>query len=83
MQEVYKWKACLHVHGGQQEYGVNYWETYTPMVTWETVCFCMILSLIHKLDTLFTIETAYLQNPHPLYLAHCHHQRRRDSTPKR
>ena len=25
--EVYKWKARLNIHGGKQEYGVNYWET--------------------------------------------------------
>ena len=38
-QEVYKWKACLNVHGGQQEYGVHYWDTYAPVVTWQTVRF--------------------------------------------
>ena len=26
-QEVYKWKARLNVHGGQQEHGVHYWDT--------------------------------------------------------
>ena len=36
-QEVYKWKACLNMHGGQQEHGVHYWDTYTPVVTWQTV----------------------------------------------
>ena len=25
--EVYKWKARLNINGGQQEYGVNYFET--------------------------------------------------------
>ena len=32
-QEVYKWKAHLNVHGGQQEHGVHYWDTYAPVVT--------------------------------------------------
>jgi hypothetical protein len=32
--KVYKHKARLNIHGGQQEYGVNYWETYAPVVTW-------------------------------------------------
>ena len=36
-QEVYKWKARLNLHGGKQEYGLNYWETYSPVVTWTTV----------------------------------------------
>ena len=39
-QEVYKWKARLNVHGGQQEHGMHYWDTYAPVVTWQTaVCF--------------------------------------------
>ena len=45
-QEVYKWKARLNVHGGQQEHGVHYWDTYAPVVTWQTVCFFLILSLL-------------------------------------
>ena len=32
--QVYKWKERLNVHVGQQEYGVNYLETYSPVVTW-------------------------------------------------
>ena len=36
---MYKWKACLNVHGGQQEHGVHYWDTYAPVVTWQTLCF--------------------------------------------
>jgi hypothetical protein len=30
-KEVYKWKARLNIHGGQQEYGMNYWETFSPL----------------------------------------------------
>ena len=29
-QQVYKWKARLNVHRGQQEHGVHYWDTYAP-----------------------------------------------------
>ena len=46
-QEIYKWKAQLNVHGGQKEYGIHYWETYAPVVTWQTLRGFMILSLIH------------------------------------
>ena len=38
-QEVYKWKARLNVHEGQQEHGVHYWDTYAPVVTWQMVHF--------------------------------------------
>ena len=70
-QEVYKWKARLNVHGGQQEHGVHYWDTYTPVVTWQTVRFFLILSLLlgwrsRQLDFVM----AYCQAPAemPLYL---------------
>ena len=43
-QEVYKWKARLNVHGGQQVHGVHYCDTYAPVVTWQTVRFFLILS---------------------------------------
>jgi hypothetical protein len=33
-RKVYKWKARLNVHGGKQKFGVNYFETYAPVVTW-------------------------------------------------
>jgi hypothetical protein len=29
---IYKWKARLNSHGGQQEHGINFWETYSPVV---------------------------------------------------
>ena len=63
-QEVYKWKARLNMHGGQQEHGVHYWDTYTPVVTWQTVQFFLILSILLgwcrcQLDFVM----AYLQAP--------------------
>jgi hypothetical protein len=36
-QEVYKWKARLNIHGGKQEKGVNFWETYAPVATWAAI----------------------------------------------
>jgi hypothetical protein len=33
-QKVNKYKAHLNVHGGKQEYGINYFKTYAPVVTW-------------------------------------------------
>ena len=34
-----------------QQYGVNYWETYSPTVNWISVCFLMIVAEVLKLDT--------------------------------
>ena len=33
-RKVYKHKACLNIHGGQQQYGIHYTETYSPVVNW-------------------------------------------------
>ena len=70
-QEVYKWKAHLNVHGGQQEHGVDYWDTYAPVVTWQIVRLFLILSLLlgwqsRQLDFVM----AYPQAPAemPLYM---------------
>ncbi len=45
--EVYKHKARLNVHGGQQELGVNYWETYAPVVTWAAIRMILILVILY------------------------------------
>ena len=70
-QEAYKWKAQLNMHGRQQEHGVHYWDTYAPVVTWQTVRFFLILSILlgwcsRQLD----FVVAYPQAPAemPLYL---------------
>jgi hypothetical protein len=47
-QEPYKWKARLNVHGGKQEHGVNYWETYSPVVSWTTIRLYLTLSLLNN-----------------------------------
>ena len=59
------------MHGGQQEHGVHYWDTCGPVVTWQTVRFFLILSLLlgwrsRQLDFVM----AYPQAPAemPLYL---------------
>ena len=59
------------MHGGQQEYGIHYWETYEPVVTWQTIRIFMIIPLIqgwgsHKLNFVM----AYPPDPPetPLYM---------------
>ena len=48
---ILKHKARLCAHGGMQTWGVNYWETYAPVVNWLSVRMLMILSIIHDLET--------------------------------
>lgn len=43
---ILKRKARINVHGGHQQLGVNYWETYAPVVNWSTVRLTFILSLL-------------------------------------
>ena len=45
---VMKHKARLCAHGGMQQWGVDYWETYTPVVNWLCVRALLILSVVHK-----------------------------------
>ena len=70
-REVYKWKARLNIHGGQQEYGVNFWETYAPVVSWQTLRLFFIHSILkgwHSKQMDFVL--AYLHAPAevPLYM---------------
>ena len=47
-RQFYKWKARLNVHRGQQEYGVNYLETYLPVVPWFSIITLLTLAAINK-----------------------------------
>jgi hypothetical protein len=47
-QKVNKYKAHLNVHGGKQEYGINYFETYAPVVTWFSIWLLFVLSILNK-----------------------------------
>ena len=47
-REVYKWKARLAVDESQQKHGINYWETYAPMVSWPSICFFLIMALLKQ-----------------------------------
>ena len=48
---ILKHKARLCAHGGMQTWGVNYWETYAPVVNWLSVRTLMAISIIHDLET--------------------------------
>ena len=47
---VNKQKARLCDHGGMQQNGVNYWETYSPTVNWISVILLVIIAQVLKLD---------------------------------
>ena len=46
--ELIKHKARLCAHGGQQTEGVTYWDTFAPVVNWNTLRIFLTLSLIRK-----------------------------------
>jgi transposase InsO family protein len=50
-REVYKWKARLNAHGGQQEHGVNFWETYAPVVNWFSIRLYLVISILKGWET--------------------------------
>ena len=46
-----KHKAPLCAHGGMQQWGVSYWETYSPVVNMLTVRLLLALCNIHGLES--------------------------------
>lgn len=49
--QILKYKARLCAHGGMQQWGVNYWETYAPVVNWMSVRILLAVASIHRLET--------------------------------
>lgn len=50
-QEVYKWKARLNIHGGKQQKGINFWETYAPVATWSSIRVILNIAAINGWET--------------------------------
>ena len=46
-----KYKARLCAHGGQQKLGVNYWETYSPVVNWINVRLLLMVCCVLGLES--------------------------------
>jgi hypothetical protein len=62
--EIKKYKACLNLHSGKQEYEMNYYETYAPIVTWFSICLVIVIGILcgwalHQCDFIM----AYPQAP--------------------
>ena len=49
--QIMKYKARLNAHGGMQRWGIDYWETYAPVVNWISVRLMLAITIIHKLET--------------------------------
>ena len=49
--KIRKFKARLCVRGDLQTFGVNYWETYAPVVSWTTVRLLTVLALVHDIHS--------------------------------
>ncbi len=46
-----KHKAQLCTHGGQQTWGLDYWDTYAPVITWASIWLLLIIAKIHGLKS--------------------------------
>jgi hypothetical protein len=62
--EVKSHKARLNLHGGKQVFGMNYFETYAPVVTWFAIRLMTIFGIIFSWS-LFQVDfvMAYPQAP--------------------
>lgn len=50
-QRILKWKARLTIHGGQQQKGLNFWETYSPVVNWFSIRLILTLAIVNRWAT--------------------------------
>eukprot|EP00957_Ditylum_brightwellii_P170661 12990708-Ditylum_brightwellii.AAC.1 len=50
-REITKYKARLNVHGGQQQYRINYFDTYVPVVTWASVRLILVIAILNAWAT--------------------------------
>jgi hypothetical protein len=58
----YRFRVCPH--GGQQIEGINYWDTYAPVISWRTVRLTLVLSLLSGLKSRqVDYVSAYTQAP--------------------
>jgi hypothetical protein len=48
--EIKSHKAHLNLHGRKQVYGMNYFETYAPVVTWFAIRLMIVFGIIFSLS---------------------------------
>ena len=69
--EIYKYKTSLNIHGGQQEYAKNFYETYSPVVNWFSIRLLLIHAMLFKWLTRqvdFTIAFPQADIEFPLFM---------------
>ena len=71
--ELLKHKARLCAHGGMQQWGDSYWETYYPVVNMLSVRLILAISKLHNLDSkaiyfVLAFPQAYLEEDIFIYL---------------
>ena len=49
--EVYKHKGYLNIHDNQQVYGEHYWETFSAVARWSSICLLIIIALLTGMYT--------------------------------
>jgi hypothetical protein len=63
---VKKFKARFCARGDRQEYGINFWETWSPVVSWSTIRTIMILAAKERLVSApYDITAAFVTAPIP------------------
>ena len=71
--EVYRYHSCLCVDGSQQQFGIDFTDTYSPVVSWTTVRILMILSKIlglkaRQVDYVQAFPQVYLPGGEDVYM---------------
>ena len=62
--EITKYKGRFCVRGDQQQYGIDYFESYAPVTSWSTVRLMMIIGILANLATVQVDYTnAFAQAP--------------------
>ena len=73
--EITKYKARLNIHGGKQTYGVNYFDTYAPVITWFAIRILIIMALMYgwslkQVDFVMAYPQAPVENDLYMELPH-------------
>ena len=62
--EIMKWKVQLCAGGHRQQFGIDYWSTYSPVVSWSTVQLMILTALLldwHMESIDFVLAFPHLQ----------------------
>jgi hypothetical protein len=79
--EITKYKSRLNLHSGKQVFGMNYFETYAPIVTGFVICIIIIIALLftlslRQIDCVQAYPQApieadmYMELPHGIEMCH-------------